>query len=508
MPVPVRMPDRLSLPGQHNNHTDSSGKMFDLRIVLYTVGILLTTLGGAMLLPALVDVASDSPDWEIFVASSAITIFAGGSLMLTNRTSAGRIQAAEAVLLTNLSWLALSVFAAIPFSLSGLDMSLADAFFEAVSGITTTGATVITGLDHAPPGILIWRALLQWLGGIGIIVMAISVLPMLSIGGMQLFQLESSEKSEKALPRTAQLASSIGLLYLALTLLCAVCYGMAGMSAFDAVAHAMTTISTGGFSTSDSSVGVFDHVGIDIIAVIFMTIGGLPFVAMIMALRGDWRALILDRQVHWFLSILALSVGVMTIYTAHMVHADFLTGLRYASFNVVSVITGTGYATTDYGGWGAFTVTMFFFLMFIGGCAGSTTCGIKVFRFQVLYAVTRTQLLRLLQPHGVFIAYYNRRPMPEDVPLAVMGFFAMFGLSFAVLAMALGLMGLDFLTAISGAATAISNVGPGLGEIIGPAGTFQPLPDAAKWVLSFGMLMGRLELFTVLVLLLPEFWRR
>jgi len=437
-----------------------------------------------------------------------MTIFVGASLILTNRTRSARMQAREAILLTNLSWLMLSLFASIPLALSALDLSFADAFFEAVSGITTTGATVITGLDHAPPGILLWRAILQWLGGIGIIVMAISIMPMLSIGGMQLFQLESSEKSEKAMPRTAQLASSIGLLYLALTLLCTICYGLAGMSMFDALAHAMTTISTGGFSTSDASVGVFDHVGIDIIATIFMLIGGLPFVLMIMALRGHPRDLLADRQVQWFIGIVTGAILIMTLYTAHFIHADLPTALRYASFNVVSVITGTGYATTDYGGWGAFPLAAFFFIMFIGGCAGSTTCGIKVFRFQVLYAVARAQLLRLLQPHGVFIAYYNRRPMPDDVPLAVMSFFALFGLTFAVLAIMLGLMGLDFLTAISGAATAISNVGPGLGNIIGPAGTFAPLPEEAKWVLSLGMLLGRLELFTVLVLCMPQFWRR
>ena len=482
--------------------------VIDLRLVLFINGILLTTLGITMLIPTAVDLVYANPDWQVFAASSAITVFIGGSLMLTNRTSGGQMHAREAVLMTNLAWLSLSVFAAIPLGLSELDMSYTDAFFEAVSGLTTTGATVITGLDTAPPGILFWRAILQWLGGIGIIVMAISVLPMLSIGGMQLFQLESSENAEKAMPRTAQLASSIGLLYTAFTLLCAICYGLAGMSAFDALAHAMTTISTGGFSTRDASIGYFNSPTIDAIAITFMILGGLPFVLMILALSGDWWRLFADRQVQWYFGIIIAAIAVMTIYTNLFVHEDALDALRFSAFNTVAVMTGTGYATADYGSWGAFPLTAFFFLMFVGGCAGSTTCGIKIFRFQVLYAVTRAQLLKLLQPHGVFIPYYNHRPMPEDVPLAVMGFFAMFGLSFAVLATALGLMGLDFLTAMSGAATAISNVGPGLGHIIGPAGTFDPLPEAAKWVLAFGMLLGRLELFTVLVLALPQFWRR
>ncbi|MBV6631544.1 MAG: TrkH family potassium uptake protein [Alphaproteobacteria bacterium] len=484
--------------------------MINFRLIFFVTGILVTTLGATMLVPAAVDLVLGNPDWKVFATSSAITIFLGGLLMLTNRSSTkGTMRAREAVLMTNVAWLSLSIFAAVPLALSELELSVTDAFFEAVSGITTTGATVITGLEEAPPGILLWRAVLQWLGGIGIIVMAISILPMLSIGGMQLFQLESSETSEKALPRTAQLASAIGLFYTALTLLCAICYGLAGMGSFDAVAHAMTTISTGGFSTRDGSIGHFDSVAIDTIAITFMITGGLPFILMIMALRGNWQQFVYDRQVHWFLAILAVAIIVMTLYTTGREIADNPgQALRLSAFNVVSVMTGTGYATDSYDGWGAFPLMAFFFLMFIGGCAGSTTCGVKIFRFQVLYAVAKAQLLKLLQPHGVFIAYYNGRPIPDDVPLAVMSFFAMFGLAFGLLAVALGILGLDFLTAISGAATAISNVGPGLGANIGPAGTFQLLPDTAKWLLAFGMLLGRLELFTVLVLFLPHFWRR
>jgi len=442
-----------------------------------------------MLLPALVDFLLGNQDWQVFMISAMITVFIGGSLMLTNTTSGGQWRAREAVLMTNLAWLMLSIFGALPLHLSELGLSYTDAFFEAVSGLTTTGSTVIVGLDDAPPGILLWRSILQWLGGIGIIVMAISVLPMLAIGGMQLFQMEAFETSDKVLPRTAQLAASIGLLYIALTLLCAICYDLAGMSTFNAVNHALTTIATG-------------------IAVSFMILGCLPFVLMIVAIRGSWKKLFMDQQVQWFIGILFTAIATMTLYTWAYVYGDLGKALRYSAFNVTSVMTGTGYASADYGIWGAFPLTMFFFLMFIGGCAGATTCAIKVFRFQILFAVTKTQLQKLLQPHGVFIPYYNRSPVPEDVPLAVMSFFAMFGLSFSILAIALGLMGLDFLTAISGAATAISNVGPGLGSTIGPAGNFQSLPDAAKWVLSFGMLLGRLELFTVLVLLLPQFWRR
>jgi len=285
-------------------------------------------------------------------------------------------------------------------------------------------------------------------------------------------------------------------------------YWTGGMSGFDAVTHAMTTIATGGFSTHDASVGYFNSPAIDATATMFMLIGGMPFVLYLQALRGAPLRLIRDSQVRWFLATVVIAVLSMWFYLEGDLEGQVFKNFFRVAFNVVSVITGTGYSTEDYSAWGPFAVSVLFFLMFVGGCAGSTTCGIKIFRFQVLYATAKNQMYRLLQPHGVFIPYYNRRPIPETVTESVMGFFFLYALAFAVIAMGLGLLGLDFLTAASGAATAISNVGPGLGPRIGPAGTFATLPDAAKWLLSFGMLLGRLELFTVLVLLLPSFWRK
>lgn len=479
----------------------------DLRPILYVTGILLCTLAASMLLPILVDIYAGNADWKVFLFCMSFTAFIGGALVLTNTSQKFNMNMRQTFFLTTFSWVSLALAAAAPFALSSLNMGVSDAVFESVSGITTTGSTVITGLDNAPAGILLWRAILQWLGGVGIIVMALSVLPFLKVGGMQLFQTESSE-SEKALPRATQLAASIGVIYLGLTVICMIFYSLSGMGSFDAWAHAMTTIATGGFSTFDSSFGHYDAPWTEMTAIIFMLMGGLPFILYVKALAGNWRALFQDAQVRAFLSIVAVAVITMVAYLTLQNNEPFFESLRRASFNVVSIITGTGYTNGDYGAWGGFAVILIFFLMVVGGCAGSTTCGIKIFRFQVLYAVTITQLRQLIHPHGVFTAQYNKRPLPNGVAASVMGFFFIYALCFTALAIGLSFIGLDFMTAMSGAVTSISNVGPGLGDIIGPAGTFQPLPDAAKWMMCAGMILGRLELFTVLVLFLPAFWKK
>lgn len=481
--------------------------MLEFRPVFFVIGILLTTLALAMVMPAVADAAVGNPDWQVFLAAAGLTLFIGGALVLTMRTNDMALTIRQAFLLTMLSWLAVAVFGSLPFVFAELDMSYTDAFFEAMSGVTTTGSTVISGLDQAPPGILLWRALLQWLGGIGIIVMAVAVLPMLQVGGMQIFRMESSDRSEKVLPRAAQIASGIGTVYLTLTMICALFYWFYGMTGFEAVTHAMTTIATGGFSTSDQSLGHFNSAAIDWTAVIFMIVGSLPFVLYLQAVRGHPGELVRDAQVKTFLVITIVLVTLVTCGYWATSGGSLLHALRMSALNAVSIMTGTGYTTANFDAWGAFAVPLFFIAMFIGGCAGSTTCGIKIFRFQVLYATAITQMRQLLQPHGVFIAYYNRRPIPEEVAVSVMSFVFLYVLCFAVLATVLGALGLEFLTAVSGAATALSNVGPGLGEIIGPASTFGGLPDPAKWALSAGMLLGRLELFTVLILFAPSFWR-
>lgn len=481
--------------------------MIDFRPILFIVGILMSTLALAMCVPAVADAAVGNKDWQVFTLGSAFTLLIGVMLLLTARSQSRALNIRQAFVLTTLSWMIIPAFGALPLVFADLQLSYTDAFFEAMSGITTTGSTILTGLDYAPPGILLWRALLQWLGGIGIVAMAVAILPMLQVGGMQLFRMESSDSSDKVLPRATQLIAFIGFIYLGMTMLCALLYWSFGMTGFDAVTHAMTTIATGGFSTHDESLGYFKSGAIDAIACVFMLLGSLPFVLYLRGLRGNPGALWRDSQVRWFLAIVLLTVLVMSAYLHFSRFIGVGESIQRASFNVISVITGTGYATADFNLWGTFAVGLLFFLMFVGGCAGSTTCGVKVFRLQVLYATALSQIRRLLEPHGVFIAYYNGKPIPDSVGDSVMSFFFLYVLCFAALAIGLSFIGLDFLTAASGAATAISNVGPGLGTTIGPAGNFATLPDSAKWLLSAGMLLGRLELFTVLVMLAPSFWR-
>jgi len=482
--------------------------VLDLRPILQVTGILLIILALFMAPPMVADMAAGHRDWQVFLVAGAVTLFIGVSLVLMNRAPGfGELTGRQAFLLTTTVWVVMSAFAALPLAFSELQLSAADAVFEAMSGITTTGSTVIVGLDAAPPGILLWRAILQWLGGIGIIVMGVAILPILRVGGMQLVRAESSDLSEKILPRAAQIASAIGLIYLALTLVCAILYWYAGMVPFDAAAHAMTTIATGGFSTKDASIGGFGSAAIEWIAVVFMVIGSLPFVLYIQAVGGQLRPLLRDTQVRWFVGfavVIALTIALWLIVTASAPPPE---ALRHAAFNIVSTISTTGYASTDYGLWGTFPVAVLFFLMCVGGCTGSTSGGIKIFRFTVLHAVASNQIARLIRPHGMFVPTFNRRPLPDTAAVAVMAFVFMFALSFSLLAMALSALGLDYLTAMSGALTALANVGPGLGEIIGPAGNFSTLPDSAKWLLAAAMLLGRLELFTVLILLTPAFWR-
>ena len=481
--------------------------MPDLRLVAYILGLLLLLLGGAMLVPALVDAINGSRTWSVFLGSSALTLFVGGSFALSFRGAGAALDRRQAFILVTAAWIILPLFAAVPLVRGGIALSFTDAFFEAMSGLTTTGSTVITGLDGLPRGLLLWRAMLQWLGGVGIILMAMAILPLLQVGGMQLFRLESSDASEKILPRTAKLAAWIGSIYLGLSVLCWLLLWSAGMPLFDAVAHTMTTIATAGFSTKDASIGHFDSAGVEAIITVFMVVGGLPFTLYLVAIRTGPGVLWRDAQARTFMTV----VAVLILLTALWLHLDqgFSAGaaLRYGSFNIVSMLTGTGYASTNYGAWGDFALTAILFVMLIGGCAGSTTCGVKIFRWQVMAASLNAWTRRLLHPHGVFTPQVEHKPIPLNVTESVMAYFFLLLLSLSVLSIALAFTGLDYLSAVSGAVTALANVGPGLGETIGPTGTFANLPTAAKWLLSFGMLLGRLDLFTVLVLFTPIFWR-
>jgi trk system potassium uptake protein TrkH len=478
-----------------------------LRQVLYIVGILLLVLAGAMLLPALADWVVERPDWRAFAFSAGVTAFAGGALMFACRTPSFSLDRRQGFLLTTLSWILLCAFAALPLTLSEYRLPWADAYFEAMSGLTTTGSTVLIHLDSAPPGVLLWRGLLQFLGGAGIVVLAIALLPFLRVGGMQLFKTESSDISEKFMPQIKQVATGIFIVYMILNFACALAYWAAGMPGFEATVHAMTTVATGGFSTSDNSIANFNSPAIEWIGIAFMTAGSIPFILYMRMAMGHRAALINDPQARILVLILLVFGVALAIWTSYFHAVPFGEAFRLALFNVTSVVTTTGYASADYMEWGAFPIAAFFFLIFVGGCAGSTSGGIKIFRFQVLAIAIRSHGWRLIAPLSVRPAFYGERKLGNEIFASVLLFMGAYVGTVAVAALALAGFGLDLVTALSGAATAVSNVGPGLGNIIGPAGTFTTLPPGAKWVLSFAMLLGRLELFTVLVLFSRAFWR-
>lgn len=482
--------------------------MLDLRPVLYVFSLCLLAIGVFATLPAVVEWITGHDDAPVYFAAAAIAIFVGGTLAFTTYQQKVSLSLRQAFLLTPLCWFGLPVFAALPFMFTETQLSFTDAYFETASGLTTTGSTVIVGLDHLRPGILLWRSILQWLGGIGIIVVAIAILPFLRVGGMQIMRTESSDRSDKVLPRASQIAGAIALVYLVLTLACMLAYWLAGMTPFEAICHAMSTVATGGYSTSDGSMGAFGPLA-QWVSVVFMLAGALPFTLMVKTWRVDRRVLWHDSQVRTFiLGLVAVILALALWLRLSGVYDDFGEGLRHVALNVVSVVTTTGFASTDYQLWGLAVLPIFLFLMLVGGCTGSTAGGVKVFRWQILFGEAARQLKQAIDPHRVLPRRYNRQPLPTDVPGSV-GLFLFLYLGLMLLfTVALSATGLDFITALSGAATALGNVGPGLGPVIGPAGNFQPLPDSAKWLLSAAMVMGRLELLTVLVLFDWHFWRR
>ncbi|PVB60006.1 TrkH family potassium uptake protein [Labrenzia sp. 011] len=471
------------------------------------LGFLYVGLATAMLIPAIVDVAQKNADWQAFVFSALLTGMVGMLLSLAVGGSLLEgLDTRQTFILTTLAWATLPAFGALPFLWLGIDY--ADAVFEAVSGFTTTGATVLTGLDGLPPGLLVWRSIMQWMGGVGIIVMAIVLLPFLRIGGMQLFQSENSDRSEKIVSRSVELIRLLGLAYVFLTVLCIASYLATGMDLFDAFNHALTTISTGGYSTHDASFGYFTNPASGWVAVFFMIVGSLPFVLLIQALRGHPLLLWRDPQVKALLGFLALVSLTMTVYLGINMRFPFDDALLRATFNVVSIVTGTGYALGDFTQWGPPVVGVAFLLMFVGGCTGSTTGGIKMFRFLVFFGTVRAHLRRMVRPHRVMSEEYAGTRLTQELSFSVLAFLVVYMGSVGVVTVALSFFDLDLVTAVSAAATSIGNVGPGLGPVIGPGGHFAPLPDGAKWLLSFAMLVGRLELFTVLVLLDPDFWSK
>lgn len=479
-----------------------------LQFILFINGILLCILATVMLVPAAVDLFLGDSDWHVFALSSATTFVAGVLLILAYRADPPPTGSRSGYLLTVASWVLTALFGSLPLVFGSLNLSFTDAFFETMSGLTTTGSTILSGLDSMPPGLLLWRSLLQWIGGIGIVVMAIVLLPALRVGGMELFRTESSDVSEKAVPQAYRLAGVTALVYLGLSVICAIAMIMAGMGPFDAVNHAMTTLATGGYSTKDASVGFFDSVPIEVVTEIFMVSGALPLIFYARLIMVGRRAFKHERQVWGFLGILAVAVSLATVWNVASNDMPFGQAFRQSAFNVTSILTDTGYATTDFSAWGSFAVGLFFVLYFVGGCAGSTSGAIKIFRWQILFASARRQLRLMPSPHRVLVVRYGGRPVDAEMLGAVRNFFFLYLLTFITLSAGVMATGVDFLSSTTSIAQAMANAGPGLGPLVGPATTFAVLPVVAKWIIAAAMLLGRLELATVYVLLVGSYWRR
>ena len=480
--------------------------MVNLRPILFVIGLVLSKIALFMYVPTLVAFATGTEGFIDFATAVIITHVVAFLCLTFGRTSEFKLGVRDMFMITTLVWTIASAFAALPFVFIN-HISFTDAYFETMSGITTTGSTVLSGLDDMAPSILLWRSTLQWLGGIGFIVMGVAILPMLNVGGMRLFQTESSDWSDKSSPRTKSVAKNIVNVYLSLTGLCFLGYLLTGMNTFDAINHAFTTLSTGGYSTSDGSMNHFSN-SAHWVAIVFMFAGGLPFLLFVQALRKrEARTLLSDAQVRGF-TMLVFSAGLaVALWLTWQLDYRFIDAFRVSLFNIISVVTTTGFGLDDFTAWGPFPTIIFAFIMLVGGCSGSTAGGIKIFRFQVAFALLRKQMMQLIHPSGVFIQRYNGRPVTDGIVRSVVAFALTFVLTIVVVAAVLGMQGLDAITSITGAVTAVANVGPGMGDVIGPTGNFATLPDLAKWTLSFGMLMGRLEILTVLVVFLPAFWR-
>jgi trk system potassium uptake protein TrkH len=474
---------------------------------ILSLGWILLAMAGAEAVMAVVAFLADDGEATAFATGAAITATVGGGAVLSTKGRPFTMGFRDAVVLTVSAWFVLPLFAAIPFLLEPVDLTPVDAFFEMVSAVTTTGSTVMVGLDDAPPSLLLWRSTIQWLGGFGIIGLAIVILPFLKIGGMQLLRLESSDRSEKALPRVRKIAQAIGQIYIGLTVACFATYALLGMTPFDALNHAFTTLSTAGFSTHDASFGYFESPALQWAAVVFMISGAVPFLAYLRLFgRGTLRDR-LDPQVpFFFLALTAVVVGVAAYLVLTEQHGVG-TALTEAAFNIVSIFTTTGYASSDYMQWGSFAIVAFFIVTLIGGCSGSTSGGIKIMRYQIMGATVRQQVQRLVFPHSVQPIRFGSRTVSDDQVVSVAVFVTIYVAVVAFGAVVLSATGLDFMTAASSVAQAMGNVGPGLGDIVGPAGNFASLTDFQKIVVAVTMIIGRLEILSVLVLFAPSFYR-
>lgn len=478
------------------------------RYLFYRVlGYLLVMLSGIMLIGCGVAVGYGEKGLWTFLACAVFTCSCGYFLVYKGRHQF-RLKNRQLFLLTTLSWLIICLFGSLPLYWLIPNCTYTDAWFETVSALTTTGSTVFSGLEKLPKSVLFWRCIMNWVGGIGIIVMAIAILPALKIGGMKLFKTESSDISEKILPKSSTMSATIGLVYLVLSAVTMLGYYLAGMNGFDAITHGMTTVATGGFANYDSSFGQYKSMPLIFwISSLCMILAALPFVLFVSTVKGNRQALIKDPQVRAFLLIIGFCTALLTWQQVTHNNREMFDALTHSLFNVVSIITTCGYASEDYTLWGNLPIMMFFYLTFSGACSGSTSGGLKIFRIQLAALLLMKQLKLLIHPNAVWVQKYGGKKVNDELLGNVLAFCFIYFATIGAIALALSFYELDLVTALTGAATAVANVGPGLGNIIGPAGNFATLPDGAKWWLSIGMLLGRLEILTILLLLSPSYWR-
>lgn len=477
------------------------------RSALHICAICGLYLATAMFIPALVDIYYGFDGWKVFALSGFMV---GGLSLMTATATHGvptPFNKRFGFVLVNMLWSVFSLVGAVPLYLSELDLSFAQALFESVSAVTTTGSTVIVGLDHTPPGILMWRSLLCWLGGIGIVALGLFVLPMLRVGGMSFFKMESSDTNERPFDRLASFTRAFIVVYVLITLACAIAYDFAGMSHFDAIIHAMPTIATSGFSSHDASFGYFDSRPLMWIATFFMTLCSLPFtILIVLALRGRTFTL-RDPQISVFLGYLCVISVVVAIYHHLRNGVEFGDALTRSFFNIASILSTSGFASEDYMLWGPFVAILTFFAMIAGGCSGSTSGGIKTYRLIIMFNIIRTGVKKLLYPDAIYSVRYGDRVVDAETQRGVLIFFSLFVILWIVGSIAMGALGYDLMTSVSAVMTTLANVGPGVGPVIGPVGNFSTIRDPALYLLSLLMLLGRLEILSVMVLFMPMFWR-
>ncbi len=480
--------------------------MFNLKPIALVSGTVTCAVGFFLFIPLITELVYRTESWQSYAVPILLYLIVGGSLVITNKNINLKISLKDAFIITVLSWMLITFLCAVPFVYTTVDLSVVDALFESMSGVTTTGSTVLNNIEDLPKGIVMWRAFLQWLGGIGIVVIALFILPFLRIGGMQLFHLEGDDPYDKTLPKMSSVIKRIFFIYSSFTIILIFLYYIFGMIFFEAIIHSFTTISTGGFSTRDSSFAYFNN-EILVIAIFFMIIGSLPFLVLVQTNFKNLLALYRDHQVRAFILILIIAIVLIFYFANRYIDGNFFNKIITVAFNTISIISGTGFTSDNYENWGNYASVLFLILMFVGGCAGSTTGGLKIFRFQILFKYLNLHLKKMLKPHVVTTSQFNGKKINEITYESVMSFFFLYIMTFFISALLLSFSGLDFITCLSASASSISNVGPGLGDVVGPLGNYSSLTSYSKIVLIFTMFLGRLEMLTIFVLFLPFFWK-